>query len=332
MNDKVIAVVGATGLVGKEAIELIEDYKSEPKKLRLFASEKSAGNKIMFKDRMIEVEELTPESFEGIDIAIFSIGASLSKKFTPYAVKSGCIVVDNSSAFRMDKDVPLVVPEINPEAITKHKGIIANPNCTTIIMLMALYPLYKLSKIESVHFSSYQAVSGGGLKAQDELLSQMYNYVNGHNPTPSVFKHQILFNVFSHDSEILENGYNREEQKAVDETGKILSDNDIKISPTCVRVPVMRAHSIAISAVTKDYVSIDALRENINKMEGVKLVDDRGNNHFPMPIYAYRNHDVLIGRLRRGQTHKNEVMMFVSGDQLLKGAALNAFQIVEKLL
>ncbi len=332
MSEKVIAIVGATGAVGIEALKVIEQSNLKPKELRLFASKNSAGKHIPYRGETLIVEELTSESFKGIDIAIFSIGASLSKEFTPCAVKSGCIVVDNSSAYRMDEDVPLVVPEINPQAIDNHNGIIANPNCTTMIMLMAVYPIYRLSKIETIHFASYQAVSGAGIKAMGELRTQLESYINKEEMRHSVFKHQIAMNVFSHDSEILENGYNKEEQKAIDETKKILSDNNIKISPTCVRVPVMRSHSIAISVITKGHLSLDAVRNEIERMDGVKLVDEPGENHFPMPIEASEKYDVLIGRLRRGQTHHNEIMLFACGDQLLKGAALNAVQIVEKLL
>ncbi len=329
---KTIGIVGATGAVGIEAIKVLSESKLQDFNLRLFASARSIGRMMSFKDKQIQVEELKVDSFEGIDIAIFSIGAGLSKEFAPYAVKSGCIVVDNSSAFRMDKDTPLIIPEINANKINTHKGIIANPNCTTIVMLMAIYPIYKLSKIKTIHMSSYQAVSGAGLKAMAELEGQLKAHIEGQQIVPMEFKHQIAMNVFSHDSDMLDNGFNKEEQKAIDETKKILGDEQIKVSPTCIRVPVMRSHSTSISLITDKKLDLDQIRSAIKESEGVSLVDEPEDNHFPMPIEASHRYNVLIGRLRRGRTHENEIMLFACGDQLLKGAALNAVQIVERLI
>jgi aspartate-semialdehyde dehydrogenase len=332
MIDKTFGIIGATGAVGIEAIKLFEKKDIDPKRLRLFASKKSAGKGVSFKGHNIKIEELTHNSFDGIDFIISSIEASLSKEFIPSAVKSGCIVIDNSSAFRMDDDVPLVIPEINPDDIKTHKGIIANPNCTAIVMIMAIYPIYKLSKIRQIIFSSYQAVSGAGIDGIVELDRQAKEYTNNKPITKSFFKHQIFMNVFSHDTEILDNGFNGEEQKVINETRKILHDPNILVSPTCVRVPVMRSHSVSASIVTEDYLELDDIRDAINKSNGVKLVDDRANNHFPMPIETTNQGDVFVGRIRRGFTHKNEIMLFACGDQLLKGAALNAVQIMELML
>lgn len=332
MKNKTIAIVGATGAVGQEAIKVLENSKIEVRSLKLFASKKSKGKTVVFRGEEIVIQELTSGSFEDVDIAIFSIGSSLSKKFVPSAVKSGCIVIDNSSAFRMDEDVPLIIPEINIEEVKKHKGIIANPNCTSIIMLMAIYPIYRLSQITRLNFSSYQAVSGAGRNAINELNEQIKAYINNEKITSSVFKHQIAMNLFSHDSKILKNGYNTEEQKAINETKKILGNNNIKISPTCIRVPVMRSHSVAISIVTEKYLEFDDVIREINKFQGVKLLDNREENYFPMPIVSSGTYNVLIGRLRRGNTDKNEIMLFACGDQLLKGAALNAIQILEKII
>jgi aspartate-semialdehyde dehydrogenase len=329
---KTVAIVGATGAVGIEAIHVLAKSKIQDFNLRLFASAKSKGKMMPFKDKQIQVEELKADSFDDIDIAIFSIGAHLSKEFAPHAVKSGCIVVDNSSAFRMDKDTPLVIPEINAHEINSHKGIIANPNCTTIVMLMAIYPIYRLSKIKSVQMSSYQAVSGAGLKAMAELEGQLKAHIEGKQIVPLEFKHQIAMNVFSHDSDMLDNGFNKEEQKAIDETKKILGDEGIKVSPTCIRVPVMRSHSTSVSLITEEKLGLDQIRSAIKESEGVSLVDEPKDNHFPMPIEASHQYDVLIGRLRRGMTDENEIMLFACGDQLLKGAALNAVQIVERLI
>jgi aspartate-semialdehyde dehydrogenase len=332
MSKKTIAIAGATGAVGIEAIKVLERSSLTEYDLRLFASARSKGRMTPFKDKQIQVEELTTDSFKGIDYAIFSIGADLSKEFAPHAVNSGCIVVDNSSAFRMDKDTPLIIPEINAQEISNHKGIIANPNCTTIVMLMAIYPIYRLSKIESIIMSSYQAVSGAGLKAMAELEGQLKAHLEGKGVVPTEFKHPIAMNVFSHDSPILDNGFNKEEQKAIDETRKILDDEAIRVSPTCIRVPVMRSHSVSVRLITKERLGLDQIRVAIRESKGVSLVDHPEDNHFPMPIEASHRDDVLIGRIRRGMSHENEIMLFACGDQLLKGAALNAVQIVERLI
>ncbi len=331
-NKKVLAVVGATGAVGMEVRKLLEQNKIMKNiELRLFASKNSAGKKILFKNTHIVIEELKPDSFKGIDIALFCVESDISMEYSKYAVERGCIVVDNSSAFRMDKNTPLVIPEINSDEIKNHKGIISNPNCTTIITLMSIYPIHKLSRINTIHMASYQAVSGAGIKAMNELEDQIKAYVQGKSLPPKEFKHQILMNVFSHDSQILDSGYNMEEQKAILETKKILKDESIRVSPTCVRVPVLRSHSVAISVITDQRLELEQIRRAILNSDGTTLIDDRKNNHFPMPVESSNKHDVMVGRIRRGLSHENEIMLFSSGDQLLKGAALNAVQIAEKL-
>jgi aspartate-semialdehyde dehydrogenase len=332
MSKKTIAIAGATGAVGIEAVKVLERSSLTEFDLRLFASARSKGRMMPFKDKQIQVEELTADSFHDIDYAIFSIGADLSREFASHAVNSGCIVVDNSSAFRMDKDTPLIIPEINAHQIPNHNGIIANPNCTTIVMLMAIYPIYRLSRIDSVIMSSYQAVSGAGLKAMAELEGQLKAHLEGKGVVPMEFKHPIAMNVFSHDSPVLDNGFNKEEQKAIDETRKILGDGTIRVSPTCVRVPVMRSHSVSVSLITRERLELEQIRVAIRESDGVSLVDQPEDNRFPMPIEASHRDDVLIGRIRRGMSHENEIMLFACGDQLLKGAALNAVQIVERLI
>lgn len=332
MSDKKIAIVGATGAVGQVALKTLEKSSVNTDNIRLFASKRSSGKVLTYKGRGIEVEELTHDSFKGIDIAIFSIGADLSLEYAPSAVKDGCIVIDNSSAFRMYEEIPLVIPEINPLDIYKHNGIIANPNCTTIITLMAVYPIYKLSRIKQMTVSSYQAVSGAGIKAIDELYSQLRSILDGNKPSKNVFQHQIAMNVFSHDSKILENGFNKEEQKLIDESRKILGDGKMLVNPTCVRVPVLRSHSVSVSLITNEYLNFDDIKKSIEIFDGTNIIDDREANRFPMPIDTSDTYDIAVGRLRRGNTHENEIMLFACGDQLLKGAALNAVQIAELIV
>ena len=326
-----VAVVGATGAVGVEMLETLEKRNFPVKSLRLLASSRSVGKTLLFKGKKYPVEELTHDSFQGIDIALFSAGASRSREFGPSAVKAGAVVVDNSSAFRMDPNVPLIVPEVNPEDVKKHQNIIANPNCTTIIMLVALKPLHDLSPIKRIIVSSYQSASGAGAAAMEELRTQCGEVLGGKKPTIKSFPYQIAFNLFSHTTAIGANGYNEEEMKMVNETRKIMHTPDIQVCPTCVRVPVLRAHAEAITIEQERKVSVAEAVAALAKAPGVKIVDDRAKNYFPMPIDASGEYDVLVGRIRDDISSPKGLALFACGDQLLKGAALNAVQIAELL-
>ncbi|MBU1919077.1 MAG: aspartate-semialdehyde dehydrogenase [bacterium] len=327
-----IAIVGATGAVGSEFLSVLEKRNFPIANLKLLASKRSAGKTILFKNKDYIVEELTTESFSNIDIALFSAGGDRAKEFAPAAVKAGAIVIDNSSAFRMDSDVPLIVPEVNPEAAKNHKGIIANPNCTTIIMCVALAPIHKINPVKRIIMASYQAVSGAGAMALEELKEQQKNILEGNQPQASIFKHVIANNVFSHDSDMQDNGYNQEEMKMVHETRKIFSDNTISISPTCIRVPIYRAHSEALHMELTHPVHIKTITEALQKAPGLKIIDDNQNNYFPMPLDASFQDDVLVGRIRKDLDNDKGLNIFICGDQLLKGAALNAVQIAELLI
>lgn len=327
-----VAVVGATGAVGQDMLNTLEKREFPVGKLSLFASARSVGKKMKFRGKEYPVQELTTTCFTGVEIALFSAGATRSREFAPPAVKAGAIVVDNSSAFRMDPDAPLVIPEINPQDIAKHKGIIANPNCSTIIMLMPLWPLHRAAKVRRVVVSTYQAASGAGAKAMAELEEQTRDVLAGKPAVPKVMPHRYAFNLFSHNTKIADNGYNEEENKMVKETWKILHDDTIKVCPTCIRVPVLRAHSESIVAEFERPISVAQARDILAKSPGVKLVDDRDRNLFPMPIDASGQYDCLVGRIREDLSHPNSLALFVAGDQLLKGAALNAVQIAEYLL
>ena len=327
-----VAVVGATGAVGIEMIKTLERRNFPVGKLSLLASARSAGKKLKAGPREITVGELTPKSFEGVNIALFSAGGSISKEFAPVAAKAGCIVVDNSSAFRMDDSVPLVIPEINPGDLKSHKGIIANPNCTTAVTLMALYPLHQAFHVRRIFASSYQAVSGTGAKAIDELQRQVFQVVHGKPITREVYPHQIAFNVLPHVDSFLPNGYTKEEMKMQNEGRKIMHHPTFRASVTCVRVPVYRAHSVAVSADFEKPISVEAAREVLKKAPGLDVVDDPGNNQYPLPLYAAEKDNCEVGRLRLDCAMENGLAFWVSGDQLLKGAALNAVQIAEQLL
>lgn len=327
-----VAIVGATGAVGTEMIRVLEKRNFPVDELRLLASSRSVGKTLTYKGQEIPVQELNHKSFEGIDIALFSAGSDRSKEFAPFAVKAGAVVIDNSSAFRMDVDVPLVVPEINPQVVQNHKGIIANPNCTTIILAVAVWPIHRINPVKEIVVSSYQAVSGAGHKALEELKSQQKDLVEGRKPSAQVFKHQIVNNVFSHDSPVLENGFNQEEQKLILETRKIFQDSNIQIIPTCVRVPIPRAHSEAIHLTLTQPVDLEKIRVVLSQSPGLRVVDEQKKNHFPMPIEASDQDEVLVGRLRRDLDDTHGLNLFVCGDQLLKGAALNAVQIAEILI
>jgi aspartate-semialdehyde dehydrogenase len=333
MNKKPhVAVVGATGAVGIEMIKTLEKRKFDLSKLTLLASTRSVGKKLKFRGTEIAVQELTKDSFAGVDIALFSAGGSISKEFAPIAAKAGCVVIDNSSAFRMDEAVPLVIPEVNASDVKSHKGIIANPNCTTAITLMALYPLHKAFTCKRIFASSYQAVSGTGAKAIEELRRQVEQLVRGEPATKEVYPHQIAFNVLPHVDSFLPTGYTKEEMKMENEGRKIMHHPAFKASVTCVRVPVYRAHSVAVSAEFERPVTVEAAREVLKKAPGLDLVDDPAKNEYPLPLYVADKYNCAVGRIRRDCALDNGLCFWVSGDQLLKGAALNAVQIAEELV
>ncbi len=328
-----VAVAGATGAVGQEFLRVLEQRKFPYSKITFLASARSAGKTLEFNGQTHTVQELTETSFDGVDIALFSAGGSISKKFGPIAAKAGAVVVDNSSAFRMDPETPLVVPEVNPEDAKNHKGIIANPNCSTIIMVVPVWPLHKENPVERMVVSTYQSASGAGYQAMVELEEQSRDVLAGKSVTPKVLPHQIAFNLFSHNSDVGENGYNTEEMKMVNETRKMFHSDDIQISATCVRVPVMRAHSESINLRFAKPITEGEVREILSGAPGVRIVDDRAKSHFPMPLESSDGDDVLVGRIRQdiSQPDGRGIDMFISGDQLRKGAALNAVQIAELL-
>jgi aspartate-semialdehyde dehydrogenase len=327
-----IAIVGATGAVGVEMIHTLQKRRFPVGELMLLASARSVGKELPFCGKPLAVRELTPESFRGIDMALFSAGGSISKDFAPLAVKAGCVVIDNSSAFRMDDSVPLVVPEINAADIASHRGIIANPNCTTAITLMALYPLHKAFHVKRIFASSYQAVSGTGAKAIEELKRQVAQCVAGQPVTRQVYPHQIAFNVVPQVDVFLPNGYTKEEAKMENEGRKIMHHPTFRASVTCVRVPVYRAHSVAVSAEFERPVSIEAAREVLGRAPGLDVVDNPAKQEYPLPLYAAEKYNCQVGRLRVDCAFDNGLCFWVAGDQLLKGAALNAVQIAEELL
>jgi len=330
-----VAIVGATGAVGAEFVGCLEQRKFPVGTLKALASARSAGKTLDFRGEKIVVQELTEKSFDGVDIALFSAGGSISRKFAPIAVKAGAVVVDNSSAFRMDPDVPLVIPEINARRIKEHKGIIANPNCSAITALVPLWPIHRKNRIKRLIISTYQAASGAGAAAMQELVDSTRAHLNGKPFTPKVLPHPYAFNVFSHNTAIdPETGYNGEETKVIAETKKIFEDDKIAIGVTCVRVPVLRAHSESIVFECEKPITEDEVRAILSDAPGVRIVDDRVNNYFPMPIDASGQGDVLVGRIRKDLSDPSghSIAMFVAADQLLKGAALNAVQIAELLL
>jgi len=327
-----VAIMGATGAVGEEMLKILVQRNFPVDKLLLLASARSVGKKYLFKGRKIAVQELKSDSFKGIDIVLASAGGTISKKFVPFAIKDGAVVIDNTSAFRMDPAVPLVVPEINPQDIKKHKGIIANPNCSTIIMLVPIFPIHRSNRIKRIIVSTYQAASGAGAKAMQELEDQSRDVLAGRPAKKTVFPHQIAFNLFSHNSAIEDDGFNEEEIKMIKETKKIFHDDKIKIVATTVRVPVFRAHSETIYLELSKKPELDRVRTILSKAPGVKVVDDRAKNYFPMPLEATGRDEVLVGRIRKDPSSPNGLCLFVAGDQLRKGAALNAIQIAEILV
>ncbi len=329
-----VAIVGATGAVGQEFLTVLAERKFPMKSLKLLASARSAGKAVDFMGKTYTVQELTKDSFQGVQIAFFSAGGAISKEFAPAAVAAGAVVVDNTSAFRMKEGIPLVVPEVNPEQIKKHAGLIANPNCSTIIMNVPVWPLYKANRIRRIIVSTYQAVSGAGAWGLYELEEQTKAYAEGRPIQKNKFPHQIINNLFSHNSKVADNGYNEEEIKMVNETRKIFGDPKIMVTATCVRVPVPRAHSESINLEFERPITPAEVREILARAPGVSIVDDPANNHFPMPAEASGQDNVLVGRIRQDISREDGrgIDLFVSGDQVRKGAATNAVQIAERLI
>lgn len=330
----VVAIVGATGAVGVELMRCLEQRRFPLAELRLFASARSAGKTLEFRGQPLTVRELNEDSFRGVQLALFSAGGATSRRFAPIAVAAGATVVDNSSAFRMDPQVPLVVPEINRQAIRTHRGIIANPNCSAIISITPLWPVHLAKRITRLMLVTYQAASGGGAAAMQELLESTRAYLEGRPYENKVLPHPYAFNLFSHNTPIdPATGYNEEETKVINETRKIFGDQQIRISATCVRVPVLRAHSIAISFECERPITPNEVRGLLADAPGVKLVDDPERNYFPMPRDASGQDAILVGRIRQDLSDPSgrSIALFVAGDQLLKGAALNAVQIAEAL-
>jgi aspartate-semialdehyde dehydrogenase len=327
-----VAVVGVTGAVGQTTLKLLDERKFPVKALRVFASERSVGKTVTFKGETLRIGKLGPEAFKGVDIALFSAGSSQSKEYAPQAVKAGAVVVDKSSAFRMDPTVPLVVPEINAHAITGHRGIVACPNCTSIVTVMPLKPLHDAGRLRRVIATSYQAVSGAGVNGVEELRSQTLAWARGEAITPKYFLHQIAFNLIPHIDTFDDGGYTGEEMKLVHEVRKILETPDLAVSPTTVRVPVFTTHSIAVNAETEVPVSPDKAREVFARFPGLTLWDDPSQNRYPMPVTVEGQDDCFVGRIRQDLTLPNALNFWVVGDQLRKGAALNGIQIAELLI
>jgi aspartate-semialdehyde dehydrogenase len=329
-----VAVVGVTGAVGQEMLRILEERNFPVGELKPLASERSRGKRITFKGVEIPVEVLSRESFRGMDLALFSAGASISREFAPLAVEAGCLVVDNSSAFRYEDDIPLIVPEVNPHQIkeVKNRGIIANPNCTTIISIVPLKPLHDYGKIERIIASSYQATSGAGAQAMLELEEQVRDYAAGKPLNSRVFPYQIAFNLIPQIDVFLENGYTKEEMKMVWETRKIMEAPQIRVTATCVRVPIFRAHSVSITIETERKITREKALELLSQAPGVQVLDDPVNRRYPMPLYVAGKDDCFVGRIREDISCERGLNLFVVGDQLRKGAALNAIQIAELLV
>jgi len=327
-----VAVVGATGAVGRRMLTTLEERNFPVANLTALASARSAGQTLAFRGQAIKVKELQEDSFKGIDIALFSAGGSISKQLAPIAVKSGCVVIDNSSAWRMDSEVPLIVPEVNPSALGDEWGIIANPNCSTIQMVVALKPIHDKYRIRRVVVSTYQSVSGSGRKAMEELEQQSRDVLDGKSARCNVYPHQIAFNCLPHIDVFLDNGYTKEEIKMVNETRKILEDDSIEVSPTAVRVPVVYSHSEAVNVETEQAMTAKEVKELLSSFPGVSVVDNPGQNEYPLAINASGSREVLVGRIRSDLTRRNAVNFWVVSDNLLKGAAYNAVQIAELLL
>ncbi|ACB49644.1 aspartate-semialdehyde dehydrogenase, USG-1 related [Crocosphaera subtropica ATCC 51142] len=327
-----VAILGATGAVGTELLELLESRNFPLNNLKLLASSRSAGTHLKFKGESIKVEAVDEKAFDDVDLVLASAGGSTSKAWAQTIVDSGAVMVDNSSAFRMNPDVPLIVPEINPEAAANHQGIIANPNCTTILMAVAIYPLHQVQPIERIVVSTYQSASGAGARAMEEVKIQSQAILKGEDPKAEILPYPLAFNLFPHNSPLTETGYCEEEMKMVNETRKIFNTPHLKITATCVRVPVLRAHSEAINLEFKAPFSVAQAREIIAQSPGVQLLEDWQKNYFPMPIDASGKDDVLVGRIRQDISDPNGLELWICGDQIRKGAALNAVQIAELLM
>jgi len=334
MAGKHVAVVGATGAVGLEMTRILEQRNFPLRSLKLLASRRSKGRKLAFRGEQLTVEELTEQSFEGVEIGLFSAGGAISKRFAPAAVRAGCVVVDNTSAYRMDPDTPLVVPEVNPDDIGKHHGIIANPNCSTIQMVVALKPLHDAARVRRVVVDTYQAVSGAGLKAIDEMLRESRAVLDNEPFERKLFPHQIAFNALPQipqSDAFLPNGYTHEEMKMVDETKKIMGDDSIRVTATTVRVPVVRSHSEAVTVELEKKLTADEARELLRRAPGVEVVDDPSQQLYPLATAAAGKDPCYVGRIREDLSCDTGLCFWVVSDNLRKGAALNAVQIAERL-
>ncbi|HPA16920.1 MAG TPA: aspartate-semialdehyde dehydrogenase [Verrucomicrobiae bacterium] len=327
-----IAIAGATGAVGQELLRVMERRRFPAGKLTALASERSVGRTVEFRGEKVPVGLLRDDAFAGVDFAFFSAGATRSRQYAPAAVRAGAVVIDNSSAFRMDTSVPLVVPEVNAGDLAEHKGLIANPNCSAAILCVGIWPIHRAAGIRRVVVSTYQSASGAGARAMAELESQSRDVLEGRQAKPEAFPHQIAFNLFSHNTRIAENGYNEEENKMVEETRKMFHAPEMVVVPTCIRVPVFRAHSESVLLELERPMRPEEAREILESAPGVRLVDDASANRFPMPVEASGELDVLVGRIRQEPGNPRGLAMFISGDQLLKGAAWNAVQIAECLI
>jgi aspartate-semialdehyde dehydrogenase len=327
-----VAILGATGAVGRELLELLENRNFPVSDLKLLASDRSAGQTLSFKGENLSVEAVSEKAFENVDIVLASAGGSISKAWAAKAVAAGAVVIDNSSAFRMNPEVPLVVPEVNGEAAATHQGIIANPNCTTILMALAVYPLHKVQPVQRIVAATYQSASGAGAKAMAEVKAQASAILQDQPPVAEVFPYPLAFNLFPHNSPLNDMGYCEEEMKMVNETRKIFGNQEIRITATCVRVPVLRAHSEAINLEFQTAFSAKKAREILSQAPGVKLVENWNENYFPMPIEATGRDEVLVGRIRQDISHPCGLELWLCGDQIRKGAALNAVQIAELLI
>jgi len=332
MKTYVVAVVGATGLVGTEMIQTLERRGFPVKKLVPLASEKSKGKFVQFNGKSVAVEVLTDDAFAGIDFALFSAGGSVSERFAASAVRHGAIVIDNTSFFRMNKEVPLVVPEVNPGDLRDHNGIIANPNCSTAQLVVALKPLHDLGKIKRVVISTYQAVSGAGKLAMEGLETEVQNHIAGKEASAKAFPYPIAFNVIPQIDKFQDNGYTKEEMKMILETKKILGDETIKVTATCVRVPVLTSHSVSVTVETEKKITASECRTLLEKSPGIVIMDDPANGIFPMPIHTANTDPVYVGRIREDLAFENGLSLWIVADNLRKGAALNAVQIAEVMI
>lgn len=333
MSSKVrVAILGATGAVGAELLELLQNRNFPIADLKLLASSRSAGRTVTFQGENLLVEAVTEKSFDDIDLVLASAGGTTSKTWAPKAVERGAVVIDNSSAFRMHPQVPLVVPEINPEAAATHQGIIANPNCTTILMAMVVWPLHQVQPVQRIVAATYQSASGAGMRAMEEVKAQTVAILQGETPPTECFPYPLAFNLFPHNTPLNEQGYCEEEMKMINETRKIFNAPQLRISATCIRVPVLRAHSEAINLEFAQPMPVEKAREALSNAPGVRLVEDWQENYFPMPIDASGRDEVLVGRIRQDLSHPCGLELWLCGDQIRKGAALNAVQIAELLV